>query len=338
MAKAHADARRGFLAAVLIAVAATAAPQLPSEARAGARQSDVFYNCDRSGTAVAKDVGGGVEWSVQNVFFGNRVFGTERGADGSYTGLTCEVAARTPESVGLACRSFDPVAGACGAAVSAEVPAEFLYGGFPNPANSLFEVTNTYLFFLRTDGETRSFAARFLTADFTASGQPFLVGETAPATVAFLARGIDLPGGTTSRHNFLIGLQTEDRCYDLHVTPTPEHVLVGTFDVAERAGAGCGRKTSTGSPVALIPTAAAGSTFCGYEVKSSGACTSGTLSAGTRVCLPCDGTCSAFAGKIEILFDVDGSSYGRCQDVEVDVVSGATCSSACSDVKAIAAG
>src|SRR6185436_13314816 len=108
--------------------------------------------------------------------------------EGNYVGLTCETGHRTPEMVDLICRSFDPEGGTCGEPVAGQVPASFLYGGFPNPMNSLFDVTNTYVFFLRTEEETLSFSAKFLTAGFSASGQPYLVGDTNPDTpFAFLA-------------------------------------------------------------------------------------------------------------------------------------------------------
>ena len=333
------DRRRSARGRFGILVAGAFLASSSIEAAAGTRSSDIFYNCDASGTAVAKDVGGGFEWSVQNVFFGNRIFGTQRSPEGDYIGLTCETGHRTPEMIDLTCRSFDPLAGVCGEPVAAQVPASFLYGGFPNPMNSLFDVTNTYLFFLRTDEETLSFSARFMSAAFSASDQPYLVGQTMPATeFAYLARTIDFPGGTTSPQNFLVGIRTAEHCYDLEVTPTDEHVLVGTFDVSARGGKTlCAEKVSENHPVALVPIAGSGSTFCQYEVVSSGACTRGTLTAGTNVCLPCDGTCSTFANKISILFDVDGSSYGRCRDVEVKLATGASCSTSCTGTKAIGA-
>jgi hypothetical protein len=242
--------------------------------------------------------------------------------------------------VDLTCRSFDVEAGTCGEPVAAQVPASFLYGGFPNPMNSLFDVTQ-HVSLLPSHG----------------GGDAVVLGEVPHRRVlrerpALPGRGhqpgyaLRVPGAhdrLSRRHDqptqLLVGIQTAQFCYDLEVTPTSEHVLVGTFDVSERADkAACGQKLSENHPVALIPIAGSGSTFCTYEVVSSGACTRGTLAAGTNVCLPCDGTCPTFANKIGILFDIDGSSYGQCQDVEVKLVSGSTCSTTCTAVKAIGAG
>jgi hypothetical protein len=75
---------RGFRSLLSVLVASAALASSVTDAAAGdARASDIFYNCDASGTAVAKDVGGGFEWSVQNVFFGNRIFGTQRSPEGN---------------------------------------------------------------------------------------------------------------------------------------------------------------------------------------------------------------------------------------------------------------
>jgi hypothetical protein len=323
---------RGAIAlAVLLGVLAS------SPAR-GQDRSPIVLNCDGGGTTIVKDFPDGSQFQVQQLWTNNSVNGIQSFPGGTFAFVNCTPTERNNEDVTLSCSVFDQVLGRWGEPpILNTVGLDFLDGDFSNPFNSLFSWTGEYLTLFDVGEESYSFRIRFVDAVRTAGSFPVLVGTSNPPAQSFMLRNTDIPDGTTEATNVSVGLQFGDLCVDLDLNAVaPGGTLAGTFGARQLNDDGsCGATVVEDRSAALIPAGGAGAAgaACAYVVSEPGECNpAGFLSEGTRVCLPCTGTCREFQGDLDLVFG--DPLYIYCTDVVVERATG-ECSRACDGERAV---
>ena len=290
-------------------------------------RSPIVLDCDGAGTTIVKSLGDS-RFQVQQRWATNQVNGIQSFADGSFAFVNCTPEARTVTDARLSCSVFDEgLQRWSSTAIATTVGTDFLDGPYLNPLDELGALAGEYLLTFEIGNDGYSFRLRYLDGLLAQGGFPVLVGQSAPQSQTFLVRDVDRPDGAQLGTNFTIGIQYENRCFDLGVTPSSVGgVLLGSLTARVRDADGtCGAPIADDQPVALVPSGARERYGrCRYRVVQRGTCLPADTPEQVRdvLCLFCIDECRELPGKTTFLYsnvNYRQSAYVDCLDFELEL-------------------